>query len=138
LPDIPEERQIPLCVKMEEDIAALPEGEVAEYLSALGLEMTGLDRLIQESYRLLDLITFFTTGPKETRARTIRRGIKAPRAAGTIHTDFERGFIRVEVIDWRDFIGAGELAAKEAGKMRLEGKDYVIRDGDVCYFRTAT
>ncbi|KPJ85738.1 GTP-binding protein [Parcubacteria bacterium SG8_24] len=138
LAGVPEELQIPLCVKLEEEIAGLPEGEVQEYLNGLGLEMTGLDRLIGSSYRLLGLITFFTSGPKETRAWTVCRGTKAPQAAGTIHSDFEKGFIRVEVTDWQDFAELGEVGARDAGKMRLEGKDYVIRDGDVCYFRVST
>ena len=98
----------------------------------------GLNALIREGYRLLDLITFFTAGPKETRAWTVPAGTKAPKAAGAIHTDFEKGFIRAETITYDDFaILGGELPAKEAGKMRLEGKEYVVRDGDVMHFRFA-
>ncbi|MBU1029484.1 redox-regulated ATPase YchF, partial [Patescibacteria group bacterium] len=131
---LPTEIQIPLCVKLEEEIASLPESEVGEYLKALGLEMTGLDQLIKKSYELLGLITFLTSGEKESRAWTIRRGTKAPQAAAVIHTDFEKGFIRAEVISYDDFIlGNGEIGAKEAGKMRLEGKEYVMQDGDVCH-----
>ncbi len=139
LETLPEEVQIPLCAKLEEDIATLPDEEVDEYLSALGLEMTGLDHLIKKSFALLGLITFLTSGEKESRAWTIRRGTKAPQAAGTIHTDFEKGFIRAEVINYDDFVTlGGEIGAKDAGKMRLEGKDYVLQDGDVCHFRVAT
>ncbi len=139
LDSIPAELQVPLCVKLEEELASLPDEEVQEYLSELGLEMTGLDFLIQKSYELLGLITFLTSGEKESRAWTVRRGTKAPQAAGVIHTDFEKGFIRAEVIRYEDFVAlGGEQGAKEAGKMRLEGKDYVIQDGDVCHFRVAT
>jgi len=135
LPGLPKELQIPLCVKLEEELSSLPPDEVKEYLSALGLEMTGLDRLIKSAYELLGLITFLTSGEMETRAWTIRSGDKAPQAAGVIHTDFEKTFIRAEIIDWKDFIELGEAGAKEKGKMRVEGKDYVMRDGDVCHFR---
>ena len=136
---LPDEVQIPLCAKLEEEIAALPEGEVQEYLTALDLEMTGLDHLIKKSFELLGLITFLTSGEMESRAWTIRRGTKAPQAAGTIHTDFEKGFIRAEVINYDDYVAlGGETGAKDAGKMRLEGKDYVVQDGDVCHFRVAT
>jgi GTP-binding protein YchF len=139
LDSIPAELQIPLCIKLEEELASLPEEEVGEYLEGLGLEMTGLDRLIKESYELLGLITFLTSGEMESRAWTVRRGTKAPQAAGVIHTDFEKGFIRAEVIAYDDFVALnGEQGAKEAGKMRLEGKDYIIQDGDVCHFRVAT
>ncbi len=130
---------MPLCAKLEEDIASLSEDEVQEYLTALGLEMTGLDLLIQKSYDLLGLITFLTSGEMESRAWTVRGGAKAPQAAGVIHTDFEKGFIRAEVIAYDDFVELnGEVGAKEAGRMRLEGKDYVVQDGDVCHFRVAT
>jgi GTP-binding protein YchF len=136
---LPENLQIPLCVKLEEEIASLPEDEVNDYLQALGLKMTGLDQLIKKSYELLGLITFLTSGEKESRAWTIRQGTKAPQAAGVIHTDFEKGFIRAEVISYVDFVKYnGEMGAKEAGKMRLEGKDYVMQDGDVCHFRVST
>jgi hypothetical protein len=136
---LPADIQIPLCVKLEEEIASLPDEEVGEYLTALGLKMTGLDQLIKKSYELLGLITFLTSGEMESKAWTIRRGTKAPQAAGVIHTDFEKGFIRAEVISYDDFVAlGGENGAKEAGKMRLEGKDYVMRDGDVCHFRVST
>ena len=108
----------------------------AEFLGDLGLEETGLSRIIRAGYELLDLITFFTAGPKEARAWTVEKGAKAPQAAGVIHTDFERGFIRAETIAYEDFVRCGgEAGAKEAGKMRAEGKDYVVQDGDVMLFR---
>ncbi len=126
---------IAVNVKMEEEIASLPEEEQAEYISELGLSQSGLDKLIAASYKLLGLDTFFTTGPDETRAWTIKRGAKAPEAAGVIHTDFIKGFIRAEVINWEQFINAGnEAKAREQGLIRTEGKDYVVRDGDVCNF----
>ncbi len=126
---------IRINAKLEEEIASLPEEEQAEYIKELGLNESGLDKLIKASYNLLGLITFFTTGPDETRAWTIKRGDKAPAAAGVIHTDFEKGFIRAEVVNWEKFIEAGgEAKAKEKGLIRTEGKDYVVRDGDVCNF----
>ncbi len=104
----------------------------------MGLEEPGLNRLIRAGYALLDLVTYFTVGPKEARAWTITRGTKAPQAAGVIHTDFEKGFIRSETIGYDDYVaGSGEAGAKEAGKMRLEGKEYVVKDGDVLHFRFA-
>lgn len=126
-----------ICAAIESEIAQLgTEEEKKEFLSAIGLEEPGLDRVIRAGYKLLDLITFFTVGPKEARAWTVRRTSKAPQAAGAIHTDFERGFIRAETIDFSDFVGlGGETAAKEAGKMRQEGKEYVVKDGDVMLFR---
>jgi GTP-binding protein YchF len=136
IPGLPLDLQIPLCVKLEEELAGLPPEEVGEYLSALGLKMTGLDALIKAAYRLLGLTTFLTSGPKETRAWTIRQGCKAPQAAGVIHTDFEKAFIRAEIIDWKDFVEfGGEAGAREKGKIRIEGKDYIMREGDVCNFR---
>ncbi len=122
---------------IEAELALLSdEGEKAEYLASLGLHETGLARVIHAGYRLLDLITFFTAGPKEARAWTVRRGARAPEAAGVIHSDFERGFIRAETIAYEDFVACGgEQRAKEAGKMRVEGRDYMVRDGDVFYFR---
>lgn len=121
--------------RLEEEIAGLPEAEQKEYIKELGLAQSGLDKLIKASYDLLGLITFFTTGPDETRAWTIKNGAKAPQAAGVIHTDFEKGFIRAEVIDWQKFIEAGgEAAAREKGWVRIEGKEYVMRDGDICNF----
>jgi len=126
-----------ISARIEEEVAALDdEGEKAEFLAALGLEETGLAQVIRAGYGLLDLITFFTAGPKEVRAWTVRRGATAPEAAGAIHTDFQRGFIAAETILYDDFIGlGGEQAAKDAGKMRLEGRDYRIQDGDVILFR---
>ncbi len=130
---------IVISAAIEEELAQLPEEERVEFLESLGLEEAGLDRLIKAGYDLLDLITYFTCGPKETRAWTVRRGTKAPQAAGVIHTDFEKGFIRAEVIAYEDYMACGgETGAKEAGKMRLEGKDYVVQDGDVMHFRFAT
>jgi len=122
---------------IEGDVAALCDpDEKKEFLESLGLEETGLARVIRAGYQLLDLITFFTVGPKEARAWTLRRNSKAPQAAGVIHTDFERGFIRAETIAYEDFVACnGENGAKDAGKMRAEGKDYVVHDGDVFHFR---
>ena len=112
------------------------ESEKKEYLETLGLEEPGLNRVIRAGYELLDLITFFTVGPKEARAWTVHRNAKAPEAAGVIHSDFERGFIRAETIDYNSFVTlGGEQAAKEAGKMRQEGKEYVVQDGDIFHFR---
>jgi len=127
-----------ISAKIEAEIAQLPDAEQREYLDAVGLKEPGLNRLIRAGYDLLGLITFFTAGPKETRAWDIVRGTKAPQAAGAIHTDFEKGFIRAETIAYADYdrLG-GEAAAKDAGKMRLEGKDYVVADGDVMHFRFA-
>jgi GTP-binding protein YchF len=127
---------VPLCAALEAQIADLPEEDKKLFLADLGLAEPGLNRLIRSAYALLGLQTFFTAGPKEVRAWTIRRGDTAPRAAGVIHTDFERGFIRAEVISFADFIACGgEQGAKEAGKLRLEGKDYVVQEGDVIHFR---
>lgn len=126
---------IKINVKLEEDIANLPENEQAEYIKELGLEQSGLDKLIQSAYSLLGLETFFTTGSDETRAWTIKRGSKAPQAAGEIHTDFIKGFIRAEVINWQKFVEAGgESKAKELGWIRTEGKEYIFQDGDVANF----
>ncbi len=128
-----------ISAKIESEIATLPPDERADYLAAVGLKETGLDRLVHAGYALLHLVTYFTAGPKETRAWTITEGTKAPQAAGAIHTDFEKGFIRAETISYDDYIANnGETGAKEAGKMRLEGKDYVVADGDVMHFRFAT
>ena len=130
---------IVISAKIEAELAQLPADERKEYLSALGLAEPGLDRLIRAGYALLDLITFFTTGEKEARAWTVRENTRAPRAAGVIHTDFEKGFIRAETIAYDDFIACnGEAGARDAGKMRLEGKDYRVRDGDLLHFRFAT
>jgi ribosome-binding ATPase len=128
-----------ISAKIEAEIAVLSPEERAEYLAAVGLQEPGLDRLIRAGYALLHLVTFFTAGPKETRAWTVTRGTKAPQAAGVIHTDFERGFIRAETIAYDDYVAlGGEAGAREAGKLRLEGKDYVVADGDVMHFRFAT
>jgi len=129
---------VPICAKLEAEIAGMDEADRGAFLADLGLAEPGLNRLIRAAYDLLGLQTFFTAGPKEARAWTIHKGDTAPRAAGTIHTDFERGFIRAEVISYDDYVACGgEQGAKEAGRMRLEGKDYVVRDGDIIYFRTA-
>jgi len=128
-----------ISAKIESEIATLPPEERADYLEAVGLKETGLDRLVRAGYALLHLVTYFTVGPKETRAWTITVGTRAPAAAGVIHTDFEKGFIRAETIGYADYIATGgEAGAREAGKMRLEGKDYVVQDGDVMHFRFAT
>lgn len=125
-----------VCASIEAEIAELEDGDRAEFLAGLGLEEPGLNRVIRAGYRLLGLQTYFTAGPKEVRAWTIHAGSTAPQAAGVIHTDFERGFIRAEVIGYDDFIGfKGEAGAREAGRMRLEGKEYVVREGDVMHFR---
>jgi hypothetical protein len=117
----------------------LDAAERAEFLEAIGLEEPGLNRLIHEAYALLGLQTYFTAGPKESRAWTIPVGATAPQAAGVIHTDFEKGFIRAETIAYDDYVRLnGEAGARDAGKMRLEGKDYVVRDGDVMHFRFNT
>ena len=125
-----------ISAAIEAEVAQLAdEAEKQEFLESLGLEETGLSRVIRAGYKLLDLITFFTIGPKEAHAWTVRHGAKAPEAAGVIHTDFERGFIRAETISSDDFIACnGEQGAKEAGKMRLEGKEYVVQDGDIFHF----
>ena len=127
---------IPISAKIEAELADLPPAEAKTYLKELGLEESGLDKLIKAAYDTLQLINFFTAGPKESKAWTVKKGAKAPQAAGVIHTDFEKGFIRAEVINWQDLVQAGgEVAAKEKGLIRLEGKDYAIQDGDVCHFR---
>lgn len=127
---------VPVSAVIEAELSQLDPAEAAEYLASLGVTGSGLDKLIQATYRTLDLITYFTAGEKEVRAWTIRRGTMAPGAAGVIHSDFERGFIRAEVIGYDDLVRAGsESAAKDAGVMRLEGKAYEVRDGDVMHFR---
>ncbi len=127
---------VPLCNQIEAEIAQLDEDEKAEFLEAIGMEEPGLNRVIRAGYSLLGLQTYFTAGVKEVRAWTVQVGATAPQAAGVIHTDFEKGFIRAEVIAYDDFVGfKGEAGAKEAGKWRLEGKTYIVQDGDVMHFR---
>jgi len=132
-------RAVVISCKVEEEIAQLPGEERKDFLDSLGLDEPGLNRLIRTGYDLLGLLTFFTVGPKETRAWTVVKGSRAPQAAGAIHTDFEHGFIRAETIAYGDYIsGKGEAGARDAGKFRLEGKDYVVADGDVMHFRFNT
>ena len=128
-----------ISAKIEAELAELSPDERQAYLADLGLQEPGLNRLINEGYRLLGLITYFTAGPKEARAWTVPEGTRAPQAAGVIHTDFEKGFIRAETIAYDDYVAlSGEAGARDAGKLRLEGKDYVVKDGDVLHFRFAT
>jgi GTP-binding protein YchF len=125
-----------ISAAIESELAQLPDSDKQEYLATLGLDEPGLARVIRAGYRLLDLITFLTVGPKESHAWTVAQGTKAPQAAGAIHTDFEKGFIRAETISYADFVAAGgEQGAKEAGKMRLEGSEYAVADGDILHFR---
>jgi GTP-binding protein YchF len=127
---------VTICNKLEAEIAELEDAEKLEFLDDLGLQEAGLDRVIRAGYILLGLQTYFTAGPKEARAWTIKQGARAPKAAAAIHTDFEKGFIRAEVIGFDDYIeGKGEAGAKDAGKWRLEGKEYIVQDGDVIHFR---
>jgi GTP-binding protein YchF len=126
---------IPISAKIEEELGALPEEEAKSFLKELGLKETGLNALIKAAYETLGLITYFTAGPIEVRAWTVHKGDTAPRAAGVIHTDFEKGFIRAEVLNWDDMVKyKGEAGAREKGCLRTEGKDYVVRDGDVMHF----
>ena len=132
-------RTVVISAAIEAEVAQLPDAEELEFLASMGLEEPGLDKLIRAGYELLHLITYFTAGPKETRAWTIVRGTKAPQAAGVIHTDFERGFIRAQTIAYNDFVTlGGEVPAKEAGKARDEGKEYVVQDGDILLFKFNT
>lgn len=127
---------IPVSIKIEHEISTLEEEEKKEYLEVMGLDEPILNKIILEGYKMLGLKTFFTAGPNEIRAWTIKDGFTAPNAAGVIHTDFERGFIKAEVIDFKDYIAnGGELGAKENGKLRLEGKEYIVQDGDVIHFK---
>jgi len=127
--------QIIVSAKLEAELADLNENEAREYLKQLNMNETGLDKLITASYKLLGLITFLTSGEPETRAWTVKQGVKAPEAAGVIHTDFIKGFIKADVCDWKDFVEYGGWSGmKTSGKLRLEGKDYIIKDGDVVYF----
>ncbi len=130
---------VAISAKIESEIVALPPEEREHFLADLGLEEPGLDRLVRAGYALLGLVTYFTAGPKQSAAWTVTRGTKAPQAAGVIHTDFERGFIRAETIAYEDYVArGGEAGARDSGKLRLEGKDYVVADGDVMHFRFAT
>ena len=127
---------IPVSIKIEHEISQLEEEEKKEYLEVMGMDEPILNKIIIEGYKMLGLKTFFTAGPNEIRAWTIKNGFTAPNAAGVIHTDFERGFIKAEVIDFKDYIvNGGELGAKENGKLRLEGKEYIVQDGDVIHFK---
>jgi len=127
---------VPICAALESQIADMPDEDQKLFLEDMGMDEPGLSRVIRAAYDLLGLQTYFTAGPKEVRAWTVRAGATAPQAAGVIHTDFERGFIRAEVASYDDFVSCnGEQGAKEAGKLRLEGKDYTVRDGDVIHFR---
>ena len=127
---------VAVCAAIEAELAALDDEDKGEFLAEMGLDEPGLNRVVRAGYRLLHLKTYFTAGPKEVRAWTIPVGASAPQSAGVIHTDFERGFIRAEVVAYDDFVACnGEQGAKEAGKLRLEGKDYVVQDGDVIHFR---
>jgi ribosome-binding ATPase YchF (GTP1/OBG family) len=127
---------VAVCAAIEAEIVELEESERNEFLADLGLDEPGLNRVVRAGYRLLGLDTYFTSGPKEVRAWTIPKNAKAPKAAAVIHTDFERGFIRAEVIAYDDFVAfKGEQGAKEAGKLRSEGKEYVVKDGDIVHFR---
>ena len=132
-------QHVVISAEIESQVAQLDAEESAEFLAEMGLDEPGLDKLIHAGYALLDLITFFTAGPKEARAWTVKRGAKAPQAAGVIHTDFERGFIRAQTIAYDDFVSlGGEVAARDAGKARDEGKEYVVQDGDVMLFKFNT
>ncbi|TIN50247.1 MAG: DUF933 domain-containing protein, partial [Mesorhizobium sp.] len=128
-----------ISAAIEAEVAQLSDEEEMEFLASIGLDEPGLNKVIRAGYELLHLITYFTVGPKETRAWTIHKGDKAPQAAGVIHTDFERGFIRAQTISYNDFVTlGGEVAAKEAGKARDEGKEYVVQDGDIMLFKFNT
>ncbi|MBN2087515.1 redox-regulated ATPase YchF [Candidatus Peregrinibacteria bacterium] len=130
------EEILPISAKVEEDLVSFSDEEAKEYLKELGLKESGLNAVIKSAYRLLGLQTYFTAGEQENRAWTVRIGAKAPEAAGVIHTDFERGFIKAETISYQDFVDCGsEVAAKEKGKMRMEGKEYVVKDGDIMHFK---
>jgi ribosome-binding ATPase len=133
-----QEKIIPICARVEEELGDLSKEEALEYLNDLGLEETGLNEIIRAAYHTLNLITFLTAGPKEVRAWTVEKGALAPEAAGVIHTDFQKGFIKAEVIKYEDYKNAGsENAAKEQGKMKMEGKEYEVQDGDIMHFKFA-
>ena len=136
LPEIDGCAPVPISAKVEADLAELDPAEAKEYLEAMGLEESGLARLVREAYRLLGLQSYFTSGETETRAWTIPIGAKAPQAAGVIHTDFERGFIKAETASFEDYVGlGGEKGCRDAGRLRQEGKEYVVQDGDVMHFK---
>ncbi len=136
LPEIDGVKPIPICAQVESDLSELEPEEAAEFLAEIGLAEPGLNTLIREAYRLLGLQSYFTAGVQEVRAWTVPVGAKAPQAAGVIHTDFERGFIKAEVVSYDDYVAlGGEKGAKDAGKMRLEGKEYIMQDGDVVHFK---
>ena len=127
---------IPVCAKLEEELQELDPEEAKVFLEDLGVEESGLERVIHTGYKMLNYLTFFTTGPDETRAWTVTKGATAPQAAGKIHTDMQRGFIRMEVVSYDDLMQYGSWnGAKEAGKLRIEGKDYIVQDGDCCFVR---
>jgi len=136
LPEIDGVKPIPICAQVEADLSELDPSETAEYLAEIGLAEPGLNALIREAYCLLGLQSYFTAGEKEVRAWTVPIGAKAPQAAGVIHTDFERGFIKAEVVSFDDYVQyGGEKGARDAGRLRLEGKEYVVADGDVVHFK---
>ena len=125
-----------ICAKVESELVELPDDEKQLFLEELQIDESGLDKLIKKTYKLLGLATYFTVGPDEVRAWTFTKGMKAPECAGIIHSDFERGFIKAEVMSYDDLVSCGsEKDVKENGKMRLEGKDYIMQDGDICHFR---
>ncbi len=135
-PEIDGVKPLPICAKVEADLAELDEEEAAEFLEALGLEESGLSRLVKEAYRLLGLQSYFTAGEMEVKAWTIPIGAKAPQAAGVIHSDFERGFIKAECASYEDYVQYnGEAGCRAAGRLRIEGKEYVVQDGDIMHFR---
>jgi len=130
---------IKICAKLEAELAELERAEAKQYMDEIGMEMSGLDKIIVKGYSLLNLETFFTSGEPETRAWTVKKGAKAPEAAGVIHTDFIKGFIKADVVEWQDFVDCnGWGGVREKGKIRLEGKDYVVRDGNVCFFHISS
>jgi len=135
----PGTEQIIVSAKLEAELADLSADEAVEYLKSAGMSESGLDKLIKASYKLLNLVTFLTSGEPETRAWTVKANTKAPDAAGVIHTDFIKGFVKADVCTWQDFVAAGGWGKiKETGKLRLEGKDYIVKDGDVVYFHINT
>jgi len=130
---------VEVCARLEAELADLTPAEANEYMKELGLEQSGLDQIITAGYRLLDLITYLTSGEPETRAWTVKKGALAPAAAGVIHTDFVKGFVKADVVNWQDFVAAGGWSrVKVTGKCRLEGKEYVVKDGDVVYFHISS